>query len=105
MMTMTKQRKKTADALEILDRRVPPTAEDRKLREVFRERMEVAELIHETRTKAGLTQGELARRVGTTTSVISRLEDAEYDGHSMSMLRRIADALGQRVVVRFVPES
>jgi len=40
--------------------------------------------------------------VGTTASVICRLEDAEYDGHSLAMLRRIAEALGKRVEVRFV---
>ena len=47
---------------------------------------------------------ELAR-VGTTASVICRLEDADYDGHSLAMLRRIAGALGLRVEVRFVPED
>jgi hypothetical protein len=41
--------------------------------------------------------------VGTSSSVISRLEDAEYRGHSLAMLRRIADAVGMKVVVRFVP--
>lgn len=59
--------------------------------------------IHELRTKAGLSQRELAARVGTTASVICRLEDADYEGHSMAMLRRIAAALGQRVEVRFLP--
>jgi predicted transcriptional regulator len=45
----------------------------------------------------------LARKVGTTQSVISRLEDADYDGHSLAMLRRIASALEKRVEIRFVP--
>lgn len=102
---MPRQRKKTTDALEILDRRVPPTPEDRNLREIFDQRMEVAEVIYQARTNAGLTQAQLAKSVGTTTSVISRLEDAEYQGHSLAMLRRIAAALGQRVEVRFVPED
>jgi len=35
-------------------------------------------------------------------SVISRLEDADYDGHSLAMLRRIASALEKRVEIRFV---
>jgi hypothetical protein len=39
--------------------------------------------------------------VGTTPSVISRLEDADYERHSLAMLRRIAVALGQRVEIRF----
>jgi DNA-binding XRE family transcriptional regulator len=64
---------------------------------------EIAQTIYDLRKKAGLTQQQLARRVGTTTSVICRLEDADYGGHSLPMLRRIAAALNQRVEVRFVP--
>ena len=63
---------------------------------------DIAQHIYDLRTEAGLTQRELAARVGTTASAISRLEDADYDGHSMAMLRRIAEALGRRVVVQFV---
>ncbi len=67
---------------------------------------EVARMIHDLRTVAKLSQRELADRVGTTQSVISRLEDADYDGHSLAMLRRVAAALGRRVEVHFpVAES
>ena len=59
--------------------------------------------MYELRTKAKLTQKELAARVGTTASVISRLEDDDYEGHSLAMLRRIASALNKRVEIRFVP--
>jgi transcriptional regulator with XRE-family HTH domain len=52
---------------------------------------------------AGLTQKELATLVGTTASVICRLEDADYEGHSLAMLRRIAAALDRRVEIRFLP--
>ena len=64
---------------------------------------EVARKVYELRTKAKLTQKELAARVGTTASVISRLEDDDYEGHSLAMLRRIASALNKRVEIRFVP--
>jgi hypothetical protein len=37
--------------------------------------------------------------------VIARLEDAEYEGHSLTMLRRIAEALGKQLDVRFVPRK
>ena len=47
---------------------------------------EVARLIYTMRTDGGLTQEPLADLVGTTQSVISRLEDSDYDGHSLSML-------------------
>ncbi len=66
---------------------------------------DVAGQVYHLRTEAGLSQRELAARVGTTASVICRLEDADYDGHSLSMLRRVAAAVGKRVEVRFVPET
>ena len=64
---------------------------------------EIARKIFELRTKAGLTQQELAVRVGTSKSAICRLEDADYEGHSLSILKRIAEALDKRVEIRFMP--
>jgi transcriptional regulator with XRE-family HTH domain len=66
---------------------------------------EVATAIYELRTAAGLSQRALAERVGTTASVICRLEDADYDGHSLTMLRRVASALGRRVAISFPPAT
>jgi DNA-binding XRE family transcriptional regulator len=63
---------------------------------------EIAGQIYTLRTRAGLTQRQLAAKVGTTASVICRLEDADYAGHSLPMLRRIAAALNKRVEIRFV---
>jgi DNA-binding XRE family transcriptional regulator len=63
----------------------------------------VAMQIYALRTEARLSQAELARKVGTSRSVISRLEDADYRGHSLSLLRRIARALDRVVEVRFMP--
>lgn len=64
---------------------------------------EVGSMIYDLRTEAGLSQRALAKKVGTTASVICRLEDADYEGHSLAMLRRIATALDKRVEIRFVP--
>jgi transcriptional regulator with XRE-family HTH domain len=64
---------------------------------------EVARSIYRLRSKARLTQRQLAALVGTTPSVICRLEDADYDGHSLSMLKRVAAALGLGVQIRFTP--
>lgn len=100
---MTK--KKTSKASELLDRRHPPSAEDLELRAAFHQSMEVAEMIQAARERAGLSQRALAGLVGTTASVICRIEDADYEGHSLTMLRRVAEALGQRVELRFVPED
>lgn len=99
------KKKPTRNALDILDRRHPPTDTDLELRTTFSEAIEIAEMICPLREDAGLTQRELASRVGTTASVICRLEDAGYEGHSMTMLRRVAQAVGKRVEVRFVPAA
>jgi DNA-binding XRE family transcriptional regulator len=58
---------------------------------------EVARTIHGLRTATALSQKELADLVGTTQSAISRLEDEDYEGHSLSMLNRIAKALNQKL--------
>lgn len=68
-----------------------------------RANLDVARKIYELRQQAGLTQQELADLIGTSRTVITRLEDADYDGHSLSMLRRIAAALNKKVQIEFVP--
>ena len=90
--------------MDILRRRyVEGNAEAETLLDEVRAEDELARTIYRLRTEAGLTQETLARTIGTTASVISRLEDADYDGHSLPMLRRIAAALGRRVEIRFPP--
>ena len=99
---MRKKKKPTTDAVEILHRRYFEGRPERlALLEEERANAEIARKIYELRAKAGLTQRELAKLVGTTASVICRLEDADYEGHSLGMLRRIASALNKRVEIRF----
>ena len=96
--------KRPVPAGKVLDRMI---GNDRKLRARIDEQklnVRVAEMIYEAREAAGLSQAELAKLIGTTQSVISKLEDADYEGHSLSMLKRIGAALHQRLEVRFVPE-
>jgi len=96
--------KPTSDAVEILHRRLYEGKPARlKNLEEARANEEVARKIQELRAAAALTQAQLAKLIGTTASVICRLEDADYEGHSLAMLRRIAGALNQRVEIRFVP--
>ena len=64
---------------------------------------ELARKIYDLRTTAGLSQRELAKKIGTSASAICRIEDADYQGHSLSLLKRIAEALGKRVEIRFLP--
>jgi transcriptional regulator with XRE-family HTH domain len=53
------------------------------------------------REKAGLSQKDLARKLKTSQQNISRLESPSYEGHSLSMLRRVAEVLGATVRVSF----
>lgn len=101
---VVRKRKPTKDAVEILHRRYFEGKPERLAElEEARANQDVALKIYELREKAGLTQAALAKLVGTTPSVICRLEDADYEGHSLTMLRRIAAALDRRVEIRFVP--
>ena len=101
---MTKRAKPASDAVEVLHRRFYEDKPGRlKNLEEARANEEIARKIYQLRTAAGLTQTQLAKLIGTTASVICRLEDADYEGHSLAMLRRIGGALNQRVEVRFVP--
>jgi ribosome-binding protein aMBF1 (putative translation factor) len=70
-----------------------------------RERLngEIAVLIYAERTKAGLTQKELADKAGTHQSVIARLEDAEYNGRTIELLRCVLRGLGLRLAVSAEP--
>jgi len=102
-MRKTTRQKATTDAIEIIHRRYYEGRPERMTGLAEAEANDsVAHKIYELRKRAGLTQEQLAKRVGTTTSVISRLEDADYEGHSLAMLRRIAKALNKRVELRFV---
>lgn len=99
---MTETPTRTSSAVEIIARVV---GDDDELRRMIAEESlnaRVARLIREARTEAGLTQRDLAQRIGTTQSAIARLECADYEGHSLAMLQRIAAALHLEIDVRFV---
>ena len=93
---------KTSNAVKILDQMIGRNNRIRRMVAREEDNLRVAQLIYEARKRAGMTQAELARLVGTKQPVISQLEDAEYRGHSLAMLRRIAEALGKRLIIRFV---
>ena len=78
----------------------PAFAED--FREVS-EAWDVAVQLCELREKAGLSQAALARKVKTSQQQICRLESANYQGHSLRMLRRVAKVLHAQVHVVLQP--
>ena len=94
---------KTKEATRILDQM---TGNDQELQQTIADEMlnaEMAGLIYQARTAAELTQAELAELIGSQQPVIARLEDADYEGHSLSMLQRMAAALHQPIEIHFVP--
>lgn len=50
--------------------------------------------------RAGINQSELARRLGTSRSAVSRMTNPFYWGHSMDLLRRVAEVLGLQIEVK-----
>lgn len=103
---MSKKQKPTSSAAEIMHRRYIKGNKKRlKYIEKERERVKIAQKIYELRTQVNLTQQELASLVGTRQSVISRLENADYGGHTQKMLQKIAHAVHCSVSIEFVPQN
>lgn len=85
---------------EITEGRARKSATYRKAFERTVHQIDLALLVREMREEAGLTQVELAKKISTSQSVIARLEDAEYEGHSLAMLERVASACGVALKLR-----
>lgn len=95
----------TRDAVQLMDQRFCVNPDSRTLQEQFAEQAEVAGMLFAARKAAGMTQGELAVAAETTQQVVSQLEIADYEGHSLSMLKRLSKAMHQRLEIRMVPEE
>jgi DNA-binding transcriptional regulator YiaG len=98
----TKKPRSTTDAVEILERRYFRGKPDVQALFVEEANLQVARKIYELRTGAGLSQRALAKLIGVTANDIDHWENADYEGHALAMLRRIAAALKKRVEIRFV---
>jgi len=88
--------------LAIIDRRLFRTPQAKGILSEAPVQEDIARKIRRLRESAGLWQRALAQRVGTSASAICRREDADYQGHSLSLLRRIAAVLGKRIEIRFL---
>ena len=81
-------------------------AGDRRLRAAFQKelaRLKIANQIATLRKVYGLSQSELAERIGTKQAGVARMERAGYRGYTMATLAKIAAATGARLNVRLVP--
>ena len=93
---------KTRNAMTIIHKMVGDDVELKQLIADARVSSQIAQMVYDARIAAGLTQKELAAMVGTGQSAIARLEDADYDGHSLTMLQRIAEALNCHIQLSIV---
>ncbi|MBX3377543.1 MAG: helix-turn-helix transcriptional regulator [Phycisphaeraceae bacterium] len=100
--TSRRSTRKTSDAVEILDAVLGNDPKARAAADKAYDDAVIAMMIYQARTRARMTQKQLADLIDSDQAVISRLEDANYRGHSLTMLRKIARALGKRLDIRFV---
>lgn len=98
--------RRTTSAREIISRRFYDHRPARVAeREQTHREMALGIKIRQLREEAGMTQRALAKKIGTQPSAISRIEDADYDAHSMSLLQKVADALNMLLLVDFAPRD
>ncbi len=95
--------KTTRDALTILKMELGKRPGFQRILEEERVNLQAALAIRKARHEAGFSQAALARKIGTSQAVISRLEDADYTGHTLKLLERIALACKQHVRLELEP--
>ncbi len=81
---------------------------NKKFKEVFEKeysKLCISEEIAKTRHEAHLTQAQLAKKIHSTKSAISRYESGKYDRYSIPLLRRIASACGVELQVTFASKK
>jgi transcriptional regulator with XRE-family HTH domain len=76
----------------------------RKAYQALEEEFVLASAVIDVRNRAGLTQAELARKMGTTQPVVARLESGR-SRPSMRTLERLVDATGSRFLISFAPRT
>lgn len=98
--------KRKKDDLDRLTERL--LKEDPSLKEEFSKAdraWDIAFQIYDLRKKAGLTQAQLAKLVGTRQSNIARIESADYTGYTFKTLEKVTKALKAKLEIKIVPES
>ena len=94
--------KTTTDGMEVIkhrfgvDPRTDPSVQS------FADDFRIAQMVYDARIANGMTQEQLADAVGTSPDVISQLEDADYEGQSLALIRRIAESLDLKLHVELV---
>lgn len=104
---MTKEKQTTTDAVEILHRlHIKGDPERIASLEAERIKAEIAQQIYDLRESAGLSQKQLAKKVGATPTLIDNLEMTDYEDHQLGdailMLKYIAKAVGKQIEIQFL---
>ena len=92
---------KTTNALHYLKQKLEKDEEAKKYYEVYSRRFDLAKKIREMREAAGLTQKQLAAKIGTKQSGIARLEDPDYENYALATLKKIAEFFQKELVISF----
>src|SRR4030067_3753417 len=66
---------------------------------------DIAFQVHDLRKKAGFTQTQFAKMVGTKQSNIARIESADYTGYTLKTLEKVTRALKAKLEIRIIPVS
>jgi len=93
----------TIDAVEILKDRIAQDPELAYFVEEERKRLMLADKIRQARQESGLSQKEVAQRIGTTQSAVARLESGNYERLSLSTLIKVTRALNRRINLEILP--
>ena len=93
-------KKRTTNAIEIVEGMFGDDPEWDEMVAEEELKLRIGQLVYELRAGAQLTQKQLADRLGTSQSVISKVENADYDGSALEMLWRVCIALRRRIEIR-----
>jgi ribosome-binding protein aMBF1 (putative translation factor) len=104
MKEMPRAKSKNTDFKEYLDQKLQNKVWAKEFEEEYK-KTKIAVEIAELRERRGLTQSALAEKIGTTQSVIARLENPNYCNYTLKMLDRIAKALGAHVNISITADQ
>lgn len=96
---MKQTNKRISDAADIIDRNYCGSPDWDKLVAEETLKASVGQLVYDLRKEAGLSQSKLADLIGTSQSVISRVENADYEGSALEVLARVCFALHRNITI------
>ena len=96
---MKQDRKRITDAVEIMDRSYGGSPDWDRLVAEEGLKVSVGQMVYDLRQEAGLSQAKLADLVGTSQAIISKVENADYEGSALEILSRVCFALHRNISV------